>query len=169
MAEPELEKTPQGFELRLATNFLGHFALTIGLHMAVAAANGARVVSVSSTGHHWSAAAFPHTNGIYDISSDLSHGVVHEGQSEFISKLLEASVKRAQASASGESQRRCRNAERGAGAEQTGLLRRPVMRLPTQRNFAATADPNTALLPHVIEEPLQPRATKPGTSQLEQQ
>src|SRR6202522_1626905 len=50
MAVPELEKTPQGFELQFGTNFLGHFALTISLHRALAAANGARVVSVSSSG-----------------------------------------------------------------------------------------------------------------------
>ena len=34
-----------------ATNHLGHFALTTGLHDALAAADGARVVSVSSAGH----------------------------------------------------------------------------------------------------------------------
>jgi NAD(P)-dependent dehydrogenase (short-subunit alcohol dehydrogenase family) len=51
MAVPQLEKTPQGFELQFGTNFLGHFALAIGLHRALASANGARVVSVSSSGH----------------------------------------------------------------------------------------------------------------------
>lgn len=49
MALPRLERTPQGVELQFATNFLGHFALTQGLHRALAAANGARVVSVSSS------------------------------------------------------------------------------------------------------------------------
>jgi NAD(P)-dependent dehydrogenase (short-subunit alcohol dehydrogenase family) len=51
MAVPQLEKTHQGFELQFGTNFLGHFALTVGLHRALASANGARVVSVSSSGH----------------------------------------------------------------------------------------------------------------------
>jgi NAD(P)-dependent dehydrogenase (short-subunit alcohol dehydrogenase family) len=51
MALPTLERTPEGWEMQFATNFLGHFALTIGLHRALAAANGARIVSVSSSGN----------------------------------------------------------------------------------------------------------------------
>lgn len=51
MALPALERTPEGWEMQFATNFLGHFALTIGLHRALAAANGARIVSVSSSGN----------------------------------------------------------------------------------------------------------------------
>jgi len=62
MAVPELEKTPQGFELQFGTNFLGHFALTTGLHRALAAAGGARVVSVSSTGHLFSPVLFDDLN-----------------------------------------------------------------------------------------------------------
>lgn len=54
MALPELERTPQGFELQFGTNYLGHFALALGLHRFLAAANGARVVSVSSSGHFFS-------------------------------------------------------------------------------------------------------------------
>jgi NAD(P)-dependent dehydrogenase (short-subunit alcohol dehydrogenase family) len=50
MASPEL-RTAEGWELQFATNHLGHFALTNGLHEALAAANGARVVAVSSVGH----------------------------------------------------------------------------------------------------------------------
>ncbi len=54
MAVPERTLTPQGHEVQFATNFLGHFALTTGLHAALADAGGARVVSLSSNGHHFS-------------------------------------------------------------------------------------------------------------------
>jgi NAD(P)-dependent dehydrogenase (short-subunit alcohol dehydrogenase family) len=47
-----LERTPEGWELQFATNHLGHFALATGLHDALAAAGGARVVAVSSSAHH---------------------------------------------------------------------------------------------------------------------
>ena len=58
MATPDLQKTAQGFELQFGTNFLGHFALTVGLHANLAAANGARVVNVSSSGHLFSPVNF---------------------------------------------------------------------------------------------------------------
>ncbi|MEH0196330.1 SDR family NAD(P)-dependent oxidoreductase [Caulobacter sp. CCNWLY153] len=51
MALPSLERTPEGCEMQFATNFLGHFALTLGLRAHLAAADGARVVWVSSTGN----------------------------------------------------------------------------------------------------------------------
>jgi NAD(P)-dependent dehydrogenase (short-subunit alcohol dehydrogenase family) len=50
MASP-LMRTPEGWELQFATNHLGHFELTTGLHRALATAGGARVVSVSSAAH----------------------------------------------------------------------------------------------------------------------
>ncbi|MEU4098122.1 SDR family NAD(P)-dependent oxidoreductase [Streptomyces sp. NPDC026673] len=50
MASPP-ERTKEGWELQFATNHLGHFALATGLHDALAAARGARVVTVSSVGH----------------------------------------------------------------------------------------------------------------------
>jgi NAD(P)-dependent dehydrogenase (short-subunit alcohol dehydrogenase family) len=50
MENPET-RTAEGWESQFATNHLGHFALTTGLHGALAAADGARVVSVSSSGH----------------------------------------------------------------------------------------------------------------------
>jgi NAD(P)-dependent dehydrogenase (short-subunit alcohol dehydrogenase family) len=50
-----LERTPEGWELQFATNHLGHFALTVGLHRALASGaaerDGARIVSLSSTAH----------------------------------------------------------------------------------------------------------------------
>ena len=51
MALPELELTPEGWELQFATNHLGHFALALGLHDALAADGAARIVSVSSSAH----------------------------------------------------------------------------------------------------------------------
>lgn len=51
MAIPTLERTSEGWEMQFATNFLGHFALTQGLRSALAAAGGARIVSVSSSGN----------------------------------------------------------------------------------------------------------------------
>jgi NAD(P)-dependent dehydrogenase (short-subunit alcohol dehydrogenase family) len=51
MAVPSLELTSKGWERQLATNHLGHFLLTTGLHDALAEAGGARIVSVSSSGH----------------------------------------------------------------------------------------------------------------------
>ena len=50
-----LERTAEGWELQFATNHLGHFALAVGLHRALALgasqSHGARVVAVSSTAH----------------------------------------------------------------------------------------------------------------------
>ena len=50
--------TAQGWETQLGTNHLGHFALTTGLHEALAAAGDARVVSVSSSAHAGSPVVF---------------------------------------------------------------------------------------------------------------
>lgn len=49
MAIPDLQTTPQGWELQFATNFLGHFALVNGLLKALKMADGARIVSLSSS------------------------------------------------------------------------------------------------------------------------
>ncbi len=50
MAVPQLERTAEGRELQFATNFLGHFALTMGLFRWLKQRVGSRVVSVASTG-----------------------------------------------------------------------------------------------------------------------
>jgi NAD(P)-dependent dehydrogenase (short-subunit alcohol dehydrogenase family) len=51
MAIQQLTLSASGHEMQFATNHLGHFALAVGLHDALAAADGARIVSVSSGGH----------------------------------------------------------------------------------------------------------------------
>jgi NAD(P)-dependent dehydrogenase (short-subunit alcohol dehydrogenase family) len=47
----QLTRDAGGHELQFATNHLGHFDLTTRLRPALAAADGARVVMVSSSGH----------------------------------------------------------------------------------------------------------------------
>jgi NAD(P)-dependent dehydrogenase (short-subunit alcohol dehydrogenase family) len=51
MMLPDLVRTRDGREMQFATNHLGHFALAVGLHGALAAAGDARIVSVSSRAH----------------------------------------------------------------------------------------------------------------------
>jgi NAD(P)-dependent dehydrogenase (short-subunit alcohol dehydrogenase family) len=51
MALPDQQLTPEGWEMQFATNHLGHFALALGLHDALAATGDARIVSLSSVGH----------------------------------------------------------------------------------------------------------------------
>ncbi|MET9186878.1 SDR family NAD(P)-dependent oxidoreductase, partial [Streptomyces tendae] len=62
MALPERRITAEGWELQLATNHLGHFALALGLHGRLRAAGSARVVVVSSGAHRGAAFDFddPH-------------------------------------------------------------------------------------------------------------
>jgi NAD(P)-dependent dehydrogenase (short-subunit alcohol dehydrogenase family) len=45
------KRTPEGWEYNFAANYLGHFALAIGLHDALAAAGNARIVALSSCSH----------------------------------------------------------------------------------------------------------------------
>jgi len=47
-------RTTQGFESQLGVNHVGHFHLTTLLLPALKAAGQARVVALSSSGHHWS-------------------------------------------------------------------------------------------------------------------
>src|SRR4029450_2505756 len=62
MAVPDLRLTSEGWELQFATNHLGHFALAVGLHGALAAAPAARIVAVSSRGHLRSPVVFEDIN-----------------------------------------------------------------------------------------------------------
>ncbi|WIB00288.1 SDR family NAD(P)-dependent oxidoreductase [Curtobacterium sp. MCBA15_012] len=45
------QRTPEGWEMHFAVNHLGHFALAQGLHPAMRSAGGAKIVSLSSSGH----------------------------------------------------------------------------------------------------------------------
>ena len=62
MALPDLQLTAEGWELQFATNHLGHFTLARGLHDALTAAGGARIVSLSSRGHLRSPVIFEDIN-----------------------------------------------------------------------------------------------------------
>jgi NAD(P)-dependent dehydrogenase (short-subunit alcohol dehydrogenase family) len=57
MATPET-RIWGGHELQFATNHLGHFALALGLRRALAAAESARIVAVSSSAHQRSPIVF---------------------------------------------------------------------------------------------------------------
>jgi NAD(P)-dependent dehydrogenase (short-subunit alcohol dehydrogenase family) len=62
MALPQLELNAAGWEMQFAVNHLGHFALALGLHDALAADGAARIVSVSSSGHLRSPVVFGDIN-----------------------------------------------------------------------------------------------------------
>ncbi|MCF0055428.1 SDR family NAD(P)-dependent oxidoreductase [Dyadobacter sp. CY356] len=62
MAVQQLEKTDDGNEIQFATNHLGHFALTLGLHNALKNAGTARVVNLSSSAHLMSPVVFDDIN-----------------------------------------------------------------------------------------------------------
>jgi NAD(P)-dependent dehydrogenase (short-subunit alcohol dehydrogenase family) len=57
-----LARDARGYESQFATNHLGHFHLVKRLWPALRRANGARVVSVSSWGHHYSPVVFEDPN-----------------------------------------------------------------------------------------------------------
>ncbi|MGC5224843.1 SDR family NAD(P)-dependent oxidoreductase [Micromonospora sp. DT81.3] len=62
MAIPERTVNDDSWEGQFATNFLGHFALTVGLRPSMAGVDGARVVSVSSSAHLFSPIVFDDIN-----------------------------------------------------------------------------------------------------------
>lgn len=55
MAEP-LRRTAEGWEHQFATNYLGHFGLSAGLHNALSHGAPARIVALTSSGHFYSPA-----------------------------------------------------------------------------------------------------------------
>ena len=85
----ELIRDTRGYESQFATNHLGHFQLTNGLLPALRAAGGARVVEVSSWGHHLSDIRWddPHFETEYD-------GMVAYGQSKTANVLFAVELDR---------------------------------------------------------------------------
>jgi len=57
-----LQRDERGYEGQFSTNHLGHFQLTAKLWDALKKANGARVVTVSSSAHHFSPVLFEDVN-----------------------------------------------------------------------------------------------------------
>jgi NAD(P)-dependent dehydrogenase (short-subunit alcohol dehydrogenase family) len=135
MAVPELEKSPQGFELQFATNFLGHFALTTGLHRALAAAGGARVVSLSSTGHLFSPVVFD------DLGFDFIPytPIVAYGQSKTANALLAVGITHRWASDGIRSNALHPGAIATGLQKHTGGLKTPVEKRKTLAQGASTS------------------------------
>lgn len=72
-----LQRDSRGYESHFSTNHLGHFQLTARLWDALVKAGGARVVNVSSWGHHFSNVVFDDPgfkNREYDASGLLAYG-----------------------------------------------------------------------------------------------
>ncbi|GAA1726225.1 SDR family NAD(P)-dependent oxidoreductase [Aeromicrobium alkaliterrae] len=76
--------TAQGWEQQLGVNHLGHFALATGLHAALAAADRARVVAVSSSGHAASPIVF---DDLFFERRDYDPGLAY-GQSKTANSLF---------------------------------------------------------------------------------
>ena len=74
MAYPERQLSVDGFEMQFATNYLGHFALTLRLLPALLAAKAARVVDVSSLAHRTGRIDFDNLNGERSYSGYRSYG-----------------------------------------------------------------------------------------------
>jgi NAD(P)-dependent dehydrogenase (short-subunit alcohol dehydrogenase family) len=62
MAIQDRTMVAKGWEAQFVTNHLGHFALSTALHGALRAADGARIVALSSTGHLFSPVVFDDIN-----------------------------------------------------------------------------------------------------------
>jgi NAD(P)-dependent dehydrogenase (short-subunit alcohol dehydrogenase family) len=135
MAVPQLEKTPQGFELQFGTNYLGHFALTVGLHKALRAARGARVVSLSSSGHLFSPVVFDDLN--FDFIPYTPFGAY--GQSKSATALLAVGITQRWAGDGISSNALHPGAIATSLQRHTGGLRTPVERRKTPAQGASTS------------------------------
>ena len=89
MASPEAY-TSAGWESQFATNHLGHFALATGLHDALSAADAARVVSLSSSGHGASPVVF---DDLFFVRRDYDPGLAY-GQAKTANALFAVGLTR---------------------------------------------------------------------------
>lgn len=135
MALPERQLSPQGFELQFATNYLGHFALTWGLRDALTSANGARVVSVSSSGHLFSPVIFDDLN--FDFVPYTPIGAY--GQSKSATALMSVAITRHWADRGIVSNALNPGAIATGLQRHTGGLRTPFERRKTPEQGAATS------------------------------
>jgi NAD(P)-dependent dehydrogenase (short-subunit alcohol dehydrogenase family) len=72
ITRPALERTREGWERQFAVNHLGHFALAHGLHDALASAHdGARIVTLSASGHLYSPVIFEDVHFDYRPYADV--------------------------------------------------------------------------------------------------
>ncbi|MYS22282.1 NAD(P)-dependent dehydrogenase, short-chain alcohol dehydrogenase family [Streptomyces sp. DvalAA-14] len=135
MALPELERTREGWEMQFATNFMGHFALTVGLHDALAAADGARIVSVSSSGNLFSPVVFE------DLHFDFRpyDPLLAYGQSKTADALLAVEATRRWAAEGIRANALNPGAIATGLQKHTGGLRSPKERHKTVRQGAATS------------------------------
>ena len=83
-----LERNSIGLELQLATNFLGHAALVSRLAPAIRKAEKARVIALTSSGHHFSDVRFDDIN----FETSAYDKWVAYGQSKTASALLARKV-----------------------------------------------------------------------------
>ena len=86
MAAP-LARVGDGWESQFATNHLGHFALTNRLWPALVAANGARVIVLSSSGHKLSGIRFDDLQFTTDYDKWQAYGQAKTADSLFAVEL----------------------------------------------------------------------------------
>ena len=135
MAIPQLDRTAQGVEAQFGTNYLGHFALAYRLHRALADACGARVVSLSSSGHLLSPVNFDDLN--FDFIPYTPFGAY--GQSKTANALLAVGITQQWANDGIFSNAVNPGAIATGLQKHTGGLKTPVERRKTPEQGAATS------------------------------
>jgi NAD(P)-dependent dehydrogenase (short-subunit alcohol dehydrogenase family) len=135
MAVPNLQRSPQGREIQFATNYLGHFALATWLRPALAAARGARVVSLSSSGHLFSPVV------LEDIDFEFTpyDPIVAYGRSKSATALLSVGITNRWGGDGVTSNTLNPGAIATGLQKHTGGLKTPVERRKTVEQGAATA------------------------------